>query len=292
MSEENVAKNKNTKGIIRIIAYVAVIIAVIVIIILVWNSQRNSSTEVDAETASDTASVTVSDDTDDSAGTTAASGTETTTSSGSSSGLNTSAATTAPSSSSNTNTNANETAEIEAFLSGSFYMVFTSSSDSSSSPIEMAISGNDFQMSMDMDGMTLSALYLDGSFYLINPENDTYIELSETLMSTLGLDMSEYTDITSEFNMSDVEFTSVDRSEVVIDDEDLVMYTYTSAGSIVYFYIDGTDLVMLEIGDNSGNTSETLIFDDFSASIPANMLTVSGYTESGFLSFFTSMVDY
>ncbi len=295
MSETDTAKNPNNKRILRIVAYALVIVAVIVVVLLVWNSQR-SSASVEDETSTD--SEVIDDVADDNNTTTAAeqttsrsSGETTTSSSGST--ASSSSGTTASSSTSGitSSTDANETVEIDAFMSGSYYMVFTTSSDSSESPVEFAISGSDFQMSMDMDGMAMSALYLDGQFYIINPDNSTYISMSETLMSTMGLDTSSFSEVTEAFDMSDIDFTSVERNVVSVDGEDMICYTYSASDVKMNFYLDGTDLVQIEFCDSAGNVTETVDLDDFSATIPDNMLTVSGYTKSNLLSFFMDMAS-
>ena len=182
--------------------------------------------------------------------------------------------------------NSEETKDIEAFLSGNYYFSGAMVSGGTSTELDMAINGSDFQTTMDMDGMKISMLYLNDNVYFVDVDNKKYFEMSSILMKTLGVDMSEMQEITSAMNFSDITFTSTKRTETTLDSKPAVLYSYISDSQQIDFYLVGGELKEIDLGGTDSGTDSKIIFNTFSSEIPAGMMTVSGYEKSNMLSFF------
>lgn len=185
--------------------------------------------------------------------------------------------------------NSQETKDIEAFLSGNYYFSGAMVSGGTSTELDMAINGSDFQTTMNMDGMKISMLYLDGKVYFVDMDNKTYVEISSILMKTLGVDLSEMEEITSAMNFSNLTFSSVERTETTLNGSPAVMYRYIADSQQVDFYLVGGELKEIDLGATESGADSKIVFNTFSSDIPAGMMTVSGYEKSNMISFFGNM---
>lgn len=178
---------------------------------------------------------------------------------------------------------------IEAFLSGTFYMSSAMITDGESKMMNMAIRGKDFQTTMEAEGMTATIMYINSKIYFVNESAKTYIELSNVLMKTLGLDMSDIEGALSEINFSGYEFTNAKKFDAEVDGQKAECFMYYNAELSVSFYFIGEDLKKIDFGDAQGHVASTMEVYDFSPVIPTGMLTLSGLTEKNLLTFFSDM---
>lgn len=184
-----------------------------------------------------------------------------------------------------------QVSQIEAYVSGTYYISATMTEDGVETAMDMAVRGKDFQTTMDMDGMRVSVLYMNGGVYFVNEDAKTYMEFSNAQMQLLGVDLSEMEDLTDSINLSGYDFKGVEQTQTQLGGNTADCYRYYTDDISVWFYFIGDEMKQIDFGDADGNVASTLTIRTFSPTIPGNMLSLSGLTKSDMMSFFTSMAQ-
>lgn len=187
-----------------------------------------------------------------------------------------------------------QVSQIEAFISGHYYMSATMEEGGEITTMDIAMNGQDFQTTMDMamtedESMRASILYLGGCIYFVDVDSKTYVEFSKELMQSVGMDLTEIEDEMGEMNLSGYEFKGVDQTQTELNGYTADCYRYYTDDISVYFYFIGDEMKQIEIGDTDGSTMSTITIQEFSPTIPGNMLSLSGLKKSDLMSFFLSM---
>lgn len=177
---------------------------------------------------------------------------------------------------------------IIAYMSGQYYIDAVMDESGDETQITMAISGTNFQTSMDMDGMSVSILYLDGSIYFINDDSKQYIILSDILMDQVDIDFSELEEITDYLNLTQYNFTGFKQYTDSVNGDAADCYMYYNDDMSVIFYFVGDDLKRIDMGNGSGVATSTMYVNDFSPDVPAGMMTLQGLTKTTLMGFFGS----
>ncbi len=178
--------------------------------------------------------------------------------------------------------------KISAFFNGVYYLDGSMVIGNEETPIEMAMSGSDIEIFTEMEGIDIAMLQLDGKTYLLNPETKKYMELSSTVKKAMGFDDDDFN-----FEFTNLNFDGANPSTVskaTVNGESAVCYTYIGESSIVDFYTIDDEIIQIEVADGNGTVSTVLKIDEFDASIPADMLTLKGYSKTTMLSFFSSLM--
>lgn len=179
--------------------------------------------------------------------------------------------------------------QIEAYVSGTYYISATMVEDGVETSMDMAVRGKDFQTTMDMDGMLLSVLYMNGSVYFVNEDDKTYMEFSNAQMKLFGVDLSEMEELTESLNLSGYDFKGMEQTQTELGGYTADCYRYYTDDVSVWFYFIGDEMKQIDFGDADGNIASTLTIQAFSPTIPGNMLSLSGLKKSDMMSFFTDM---
>lgn len=191
-----------------------------------------------------------------------------------------------------------ESSEYDILRSGSFYITGTLiDSTGAESPMEIAITPDSIYMMSDFSGAAMGMLVSNKKVYMIYPAKKAYLEMSESLMSMAGLDISELTasdslDFSTYGDLSEADSVT----ESTINGKACQVYHFRSDTEESRIYMDGTKLVRLASYDNNGRflsaTDITLISDD----VPAGMTTPpSGFKAykgmTGMFSFMSLLED-
>ena len=191
-----------------------------------------------------------------------------------------------------------ESAEYDILRSGSFYMVGTMiDGTGTESPMEIAITPDSIYMMSDFSGAAMGMLVSNKKVYMIYPAKKAYLEMSDSLMSMAGLDISELTASDSlDFSTYGALSEADSVTESTINGKACQVYHFRSDTEESRIYMDGTKLVRLASYDNNGRfitaTDITLISGD----IPAGMTTPpSGFKAykgvTGMFSFMSLLED-
>lgn len=182
-----------------------------------------------------------------------------------------------------------------ALASGKFYMACTAEDeDGTKRPIVFASNGSNFRMDVTVKGSKIGFIIKDGKMYMIY--DSTYAEISESFLKQMGVGSVE--EFMNSMGVSDnfasemfggLTFKKAESG--TYSGKNVTKYYYNDASSgstILYETADGT-LLAVENLDSSGKTTQTMVFDDFSIEIPADVFDLSKYTETDFMTLLLSM---
>lgn len=175
---------------------------------------------------------------------------------------------------------------IYAYMSGQYYLDGSMTSDGTVTDINIAISGNDFYTSTEMEGMTVSILYKNSKIYFINNDDNSYIELSDVLMDSYDIDFSEVENLTEYLNLTQYNFTGFDRYSDTLDGQTADCFKYYNDEMCVIFCFVGEELKQVDMGDGSGKINSSIFIKEFSPQVPAGMMSLSGLRKTTIFAFF------
>ena len=184
---------------------------------------------------------------------------------------------------------------INAYIHGQYYLNGVMDADGEAMEIDLAISGKNVQTTMDVEGFDVSIMYLNGNMYFIDNAKKIYLALTDLLMNSMDVDMSEMEEITDYLSLAAYNFTDFKEGKTEIDGVTANCYTFYNDEMSVAFCFINNELKQVNYGDGYGNVSSTMIVYEFSSQIPYGMLTLAGYkgtTAAAFLSSYASMFGY
>ena len=183
--------------------------------------------------------------------------------------------------------------EYDIYRTGHFYVKGTvTDSDGVTNPMEMAITDNSVFMLTTASGVRMGVMAGGGKTYLVSPENRAYIELSNTVMSMLGLDASKLT-VPSTFNFSDMSPLSdaAECNDATLNGVACKEYVFHAAsGKKSCVYMDGTRLLQTDMYNTDGTLYNRMTFESVSAEIPADRIAPPTYYEKKGLLGFISLI--
>jgi hypothetical protein len=190
----------------------------------------------------------------------------------------------------NTKINSGEVKQIEAFISGNYYINASIDSEGESTNLKMSKKGENFEMGVNEEGVSLSIMYLNGTFYLKNPSKKQYTALTQDVMDSIGIDTSEFAGELKQIDFSGYKFTSVARSTGTLNNKSCVIYNYTvSTGDHILFYLIDNNIKRIVVKPSDGSDSLIINVNSFSTTIPSDQLTVSGFEETDLFTFASGM---
>ncbi len=162
--------------------------------------------------------------------------------------------------------------EYDILRSGYFHMTGTIIDGTGvNSPMEMAITPDSIYMLSDFNGVDMGMLIKDNKLYMICPDKRAYLELSDSLMSMAGLDISELTDsdaidFSSYGNLSEADSVT----EVTHNGRMCQVYRFKVDSGETRVYLDGTKLVRLSSYDRNGKFLSATDISTISSNVPAD----------------------
>ena len=176
---------------------------------------------------------------------------------------------------------------INAVLKGKYYM---SSTDDEAGSIELAISGNNMELYMSVEGMQMGILLLNGETYFVNSENH-YVNINELADFMDGeFDTSEMVALTDTFNFAKYNFTRTEKSAAMLDGKQATLYRYKDGATELVFYFVSGELKVLEFYPEGVADGYVMAINDFRSVIPSDMLTLNGREEADLFVFFLEMM--
>ena len=181
-------------------------------------------------------------------------------------------ATTAPSNEKPIQNTAPASSEYDILKGGSFHMVGTMVDKTGvNAPMEVAITPNSIYMLSDFSGVPMGMLIKNDTVYMIYPDKKAYLELSDSLMSMAGLDISELTssdtiNFGSYGNLSEANsVTEVTHNGIVCQ-----VYHFNVDSGESRVYMDGTRLVRLASYDSNGKFLTATDISTITSTVPAD----------------------
>ena len=177
---------------------------------------------------------------------------------------------------------------MNAYIDGQYYLHGVMDSNSEPMEIKLAISGKNLQTSMQVEGFDLSIMYLNGNMYFVDNSTKIYLALTDLLMNSMDVDMSEMEEITEYLSLEAYNFTEFKEGQIEIKGETANYYTFYNDEMSVAFAFINNELKQVNYGDGYGNVSSTMTVYDFSPQIPSGMLTLSGLRGTSAAAFITT----
>lgn len=181
---------------------------------------------------------------------------------------------------------------IDAFIDGKFYMATYNLESGSNEKAEIAKDGNNFQMSIESDGMKMRILCLNGVTYLVN-QNNKYIDLN-SILELLGdesFDMQSITAMADMIDVSKYDFRDVETGTTTLNGEKVSYEKHIADDATLCFYFTANNVRQIELDTNDDASSFSFAVDEYSATIPSGMLTLSGLTQSNLFEFALEMMQ-
>lgn len=184
---------------------------------------------------------------------------------------------------------ASEGEQIQAYISGNYYISAVMYADDVATEMKFAINGKDFYTTTDIEGMNFGIMFKNDKIYFINNTEKTYIDF-DSIMTLLGgqtaFDMSEITAMTDVLDLSIYNFQDFEQSKVDFNGKPANCYKYYAEEISIYFYFVEGELRQVDYGDADGVVANTISINEFSPTIPSNMLTLNGLRQATIFDFF------
>ena len=174
---------------------------------------------------------------------------------------------------------------LTAFFSGKFYydgVMYDRSGETTR--MKIAVSGNDLEAIMYDSGMgvNMGVMQLDGKTYIVNTDKKEYIEFTKELGDMFGINTEDlkFDDLSKMFSSRSSEPDA--QYSTTVNGKDATCYEYVSSdkSTMTKFYFVGKDLVELDQTDSDGAPISQTMINEFSYSIPSDMLTLNGLNKA------------
>lgn len=182
--------------------------------------------------------------------------------------------------------------QVQSFINGKYWLKGVIYSSGSAMPVTISTDGKNFHFVTETSGISLGVLILDEVTYLLQPNAKIYHELSDTLVSALGIDEEfDVTELTN-FKIDDYDNTvsKINQSAVTINGEAGVCNEYVYDESTVRLYSIGDRLIQVDNYDENGTLSMQIVVSDITDVIPSDQLTLKGMEKSSVTNFIASFL--
>lgn len=181
--------------------------------------------------------------------------------------------------------------QVQAFIDGKYYLKGVIYSSGEAMPSIIATDGKNFHFTTDTSGISIGILILDDVTYIIQPNAKIYAELSATLVSALGIDDFDVTEITNiKLDGADNSVTKINQSAVTINGEAGICNEYVYDTTTVRLYSVGDRLIQVDNYDSNGTLTMQIVVNEISDVIPSDQLTLKGLEKSSVTKFITSFM--
>ena len=176
---------------------------------------------------------------------------------------------------------------ISAFFEGKYYFDGAMISNGEKLPLELAMTGEDFQIFSEMEGKDISFMSLDSKIYMLNPDTKKYTELTPSIQKMIGVDASQF-----KFEFNNINFDAKNPGSVTkakYNGKDAVCYTYKNSKTRLEFIAVNGEIVQMTLFENN-QAKTVLVADEFTHEIPDEMLSFKGYSKTNMISFMSSLM--
>ena len=182
-------------------------------------------------------------------------------------------------------------AQIKAFFDRKCYIQGALYSGNTGDPLSISFDGDNFEALTNLDGIEISMMKLDGAMYLKRPALNQYVEFTDSVMKFMGLESGDFNFSFGKTSYESMKSNLKKTYDVTINGKPGVCYLYQSETQQFRFYSEDGELRQIEIYDNEGELVSQISVSFFSTSIPADQLTLKGYTKTGLGTIFADVLS-
>lgn len=177
---------------------------------------------------------------------------------------------------------------IDILNSGRFSMEGYITAEGEKMPLSFSTYDNNIRMGTEVSNIALDFANVDGKTYLLSKQNKSYVELTESIKKSLKIDES-----TLSFNgFGSISNDDTIKSVATYNGKEVECYTATSAEGEIKFYVDGENIVKIELYNTTGvcdtMIETTKITGDISA---ADLQIPSDYKKQTYISFVGDVIN-
>ena len=184
-----------------------------------------------------------------------------------------------------------EMSVIGAFVSGTYYISMVDMNDPSQTQLDMAVSGENFQMGVEIEGIKLDCMLYNDNFYIIT-SNRKYVDMN-SLASMVGeseaFDTSSMKEVTSMLDVTRYNFKSVKPSDGMVGNTPAICHTFFADDVELSFYFVSDELRRISLKSTSGTDVFDIEVKNFQSTIPSGMLTLTGLKKANIIDFMTEI---
>lgn len=154
-------------------------------------------------------------------------------------------------------------------------------------PITFMKSDENIRMSAELSGIALDMAQIDGTLYLISSGKKSYIEMTESIMNTLGLDPD---DLDLDFGEVD-EGGDPDWTQREYDGRTVECCIITTEVGILEFYVENGTVLMLRLLDPSGVCHTEIDVEEFRGGVTQEEIAIpADYEKKSYVSFIADIM--
>lgn len=290
----------NKKIILSIVGFILIIVAIVGVLVVVGKTSESSNSSAQESQQNGCVQDAAGDEYGNSSVNSEFNGDAVANTSSQNSTTSTTAAHVTNSPAMNVQIGGDEGKQIVAFISGKFYMTAEMQADGVAAEVDIAVDGNNFQTTFEMDdmgGMELGIMFLNDNMYIVNNNRKKYIDF-KSFASMMGgqseIDMSELNEITSVLDLSEYSFESVEQDDVDLNGQRARCYTYYANEITVCFYFVAGELRQVDYIEPTGEIITSISMKTFSPNIPSGMLSLNGMNKViiNEMNFMLSIIDF
>ena len=177
---------------------------------------------------------------------------------------------------------------INSFFNRVYYFDGEMISGGESTPLEIAMNKDDFQMFSEIEGKDISFMMLSGKMYMLNPDTKKYTEFSASVQKMMGIDSSDF-----KFEFNNANFDGKKPNSVTkatFKGQEAVCYTYMNDENKMEFICVDDEIKQMTLFDSDSKAKTVLVADEFSLEIPEEMMNFKGYSKTNIISFMSSLM--
>ncbi len=179
---------------------------------------------------------------------------------------------------------------MDILKSGTFALVGTMTTAGESLPMTMIKRGNDLRMASQFQDINIEIIVIGEKTYLISNQYKAYVEMTEAMRESLGMDaeMFDFGEFGFDFNLSS---DQMEQGTAAYKGKQVKTYTAAVSDSTMVFFVDGSKVVKIEIGD--GTDADSVIeINELRANVTdADFAIPEGYTQQSYVEFFANMMS-
>lgn len=163
--------------------------------------------------------------------------------------------------------------EYDIVRSGNFYIKgYMVEGTGQKSPLEMAVTANSvYMLSEFSEGVDIGILVADGKMYMIYPNGNSYLEMSDAVMGMIGFDVE---DIMGSKAVDFTSFRPLSEAYSVIDETfngiSCKVYSVKASDGEVKVYMSGERLIRFASYSSDGRFLSATEVDSISGTVPAD----------------------
>lgn len=176
---------------------------------------------------------------------------------------------------------------ISALNSGRFRLDGYITTEGEKMPLSFAVYDENIRMGTEVEGIALDFASIDGVTYLLSAKNKTYIELTDSIKERLDLDTAS---LTFE-GFGQIEDDKTVKTTATYNGKTVECYSADNTEGEVKFYVDGDQVVKIEVLDHSGVCTTMIEISTAEGGLSKEDLAIpSDYTKESYIQFIAGVI--